>query len=142
MPVDLNSINPGTNASSSCAVGCAASPSRRSCAALLQFCLKHLDAPTFDAGLANVPQRDPADWAWLKNVLENVESAEVHSHRVVAQRLFFVFGSASWSLLSLRIASGFRIRLSRSPRARRAWRNAWRRSCTTSTATTPVEAAR
>lgn len=45
--------------------------------ALLQFCLRHLDSPTFDTGAANAPRRDPADWQWLKNVIENIESPEV-----------------------------------------------------------------
>lgn len=51
--------------------------SESSSTALLQFCLRHLDAPTFDAGNAQVPQRDPADWEWLKNVLANIESPVV-----------------------------------------------------------------
>ena len=57
----------------------------RVCVALLQFCLSHLDAPTFDTGAANAPQRDAADWEWLRNVLASIESPSQLAARLCEQ---------------------------------------------------------
>jgi hypothetical protein len=85
MPVDLNTINPGWLGMVKNVVDRTSQSVSVLCVGLLQFCLHHLDAPTFDTGAANAPRRDPADWVWLRNVIESLESASQVAVRLCEQ---------------------------------------------------------
>lgn len=71
--VNLNSINP----------------------ALLQFCLRHMDAPDFDQGHLVLPRRDPQDLVWLRQALESLESSTEAATRLVTTLRNFDVSDAS-----------------------------------------------